>query len=174
MKCIELLTQDHHTILRSLDVLQCMTERARIEPLQPKDAETLLHFFRTFADDYHHVREESGLFPEMRQASEAQGRPLDQLLFEHDQERSLLDGLEDSICTANKGDFILFASRLADRIRTHMYKEEHILFPIAAELLSPEQDLRVSTELAKCRLDPSLMTDLRRLENLYLRRTATG
>ena len=103
--------------------------------------------------------------------SEAQGGPLRHLLFEHNQERSLVGGLEDALHTGKSSDFVFFANRLTDRVRNHMQKEEAILFPILEVLISSQLDENVSSEFEKIRLDPALLDDLRRLEWKYLSKT---
>jgi hemerythrin-like domain-containing protein len=173
MKCIELFVQEHKTILRALDVLQHMALRIEHDqPVEAEDVETLLRFLRAFADDHHQAKEESALFPELMKTSAANERPLHHLIFEHDQERSLVEGLEDSLRTKKGMDFVLFANRLVDLIRTHIKKEDSILFEIAERVLTAEQDERVTAQIKKFELDPSFLSDLRRLEWGYLRRVA--
>jgi len=173
MKCTDLLTQEHKTILRALDILDHMA--ARIEedqPLAVEDVETILRFLRAFADNQHQAKEESALFPELLRTSAANDAPLRQMIFEHDQERSLVEGLEDSLRTKRGMEFVHFANRLTGLIRTHIRKEDNILFPMAERCLSPEQDERVTTELNKFEVDVAFLADLRRLEWTYLRRVA--
>jgi hemerythrin-like domain-containing protein len=173
MKCTDLLMQDHRVILRSLDVLQEMTiqvENGR--PISPEDVETLLRFLRRFGDEHHHVKEESALFPELMRATPGEGGPLRHLLFEHDQERSLVGGLEDATHTRKNVEFVLFANRLAAGIRKHIQKEDSILFPIVDVLFSTVQDEKVTNEFAKFQIDAGLLSDLHRLEWTYLRKGA--
>ena len=170
MKCTDHLTQDHKIILRSLNVLQSMTEGENSERINASDVEILLRFLRAFADEYHHIKEESVLFPEIMRTSEAQSGPLRHLLFEHDQERSLLEGLEDALRCKKNTEFILFANRLRSRIRSHIEKEEGILFPVIEALISKGQDESVRAEFEKFQPAPSLLADLRLLESKYLRR----
>ena len=173
MKCTDLLTQEHKTILRALDILDHMA--ARIEedqPLAVEDVETILRFLRAFADNQHQAKEESALFPELLRTSAANDAPLRQMIFEHDQERSLVEGLEDSLRTKRGMEFVHFANRLTGLIRTHIRKEDNILFPMAERCLSAEQDERVTTELNKFEVDVAFLADLRRLEWTYLRRVA--
>src|SRR6185295_19757773 len=97
MKCTDLLMQDHKVILRSLHVLECMEARVEEhETLDMQDVETLLRFLRRFGDDYHQTKEESALFPELLRSSSRQNDVLRQMLFEHDQERSLTGALEEA------------------------------------------------------------------------------
>ena len=69
-------------------------------------------------------------------------------------------------------EFVHFAGRLSLLIRTHIQKEDNVLFPIAAGALSPQQDEQVTTELDRFHLDPGVLEDLRRLEWTYLKRAA--
>src|SRR5262245_18740956 len=170
MKCTDHLVQDHKIILRSLDVLQCMAEGDRSERNDANDVEILLRFLRAFADDYHHIKEESVIFPELMRTSEAQAGPLRHLLFEHDQERSLVEGLEDALRCKKSVEFVLFANRLMSRIRNHIEKEDGILFPIIEALISKEQDENIRAEFEKFQPAPGLLADLRLLESKYLTR----
>ena len=76
MKCTDLLRQDHKIILRSLDVLQCIVEGEDPARIDRDDNTTLLRFFRVFADEHHHMKEESVLFPELMRTSQAEPGPL--------------------------------------------------------------------------------------------------
>jgi hemerythrin-like domain-containing protein len=173
MKCTNLLAQEHKVILRALDVLDQMAARvAEDHPVDAKDVETLLHFLRTFADDVHQSKEESALFPELRRTSAATEPALRQMLFEHDQERSLVRGLDDSLHTKKGLEFGQLAGRLSDLLRNHIRKEDKILFEIVDRSLSAEQDDRVTTELNQFQIGSDFLADLRRLEWTYLRRTA--
>src|SRR5262245_57285943 len=100
MKCIDLLIQDHRVILRALDVLEQMAVRVeRGQHPEREDVEVLLRFLRGFADNHHQAKEESALFPELMRTAAATEGPLKQMVFEHDQERSLVEALEDSLYT---------------------------------------------------------------------------
>src|SRR5262245_55055418 len=107
VKCTNLLRQDHQIILRSLDVLQKIVEGENSEQVNQEDAATLLRFLRVFADQQHHMKEESVLFPELMRINHAEAGPLRHLLFEHSQERSLVEGLEDALRRTQTGEFAL-------------------------------------------------------------------
>jgi hemerythrin-like domain-containing protein len=173
MKCTDLLIQDHKVILRCMDVLQEMATCVDNgeQPVE-EDIQTLLRFMRVFADAHHQLKEESALFPELRRNGSQQESPLRQMLFEHERERSMVEGLEDSMLLKKGSEFVFFANRLTTLIRNHIYKEDNILFEIVDQALSPEQDERVVAEFNKFQVDPSLLADLRRLEWKYLRKVA--
>jgi hemerythrin-like domain-containing protein len=173
MKCTDILIQDHQIIRRALDVLDIMSARVENgEALEPEHVETLLGFLRTFADDHHQVKEESALFPELLQTSLANDARLRQIRFEHDQERSLVEGLEDALRTKKGSDFVHFAKWLSLLIRTHIHKEDNILFELAERSFSQEQDEQVTAELNKFKVDQSVFADLDALEATYIRQVA--
>jgi hemerythrin-like domain-containing protein len=170
VKCTDLLRQDHKIILRSLNVLQCIVEGEN-ERIDQTDTATLLRFLRIFADENHHMKEESVLFPELMRTSQAEAGPLRHLLFEHSQERSVLEGLEEAFRRTKTAEYVLFANRLTERVKNHIQKEDGILFPIVDVLISSELDEKVRAGFEKFQLDFSLLDDLQRLESKYLRKT---
>jgi hemerythrin-like domain-containing protein len=173
MKCTDLLVQDHKTILRALSVLEAMASQVeKDQSIDEEDVETILRFMRAFADDHHQTMEESALFPELRRSCVAEEPAVRHMLFEHDQERSLVEALEDSLRTKKGPQFVQFAHRFVALIRNHIYKEDYILFAIVERNLSPEQDERVVAEFEKFEIDLGYLADLRRLEWKYLRKAA--
>ena len=171
MKCTDQLRQDHKIILRSVDVLQCIVEGKDPARIDRDDNTTLLRFLRVFADEHHHMKEESVLFPELMRTSQAEAGTLRRLLYEHIKERSLVEGLQEALRKTKSVEFALFAYRLIQRGRSHIEKEDSILFPILDVLISDELDEKVSAGFEKFPLDLSLLDDLQRLESKYLRKT---
>ena len=173
MKCTDLLIHDHKIILRALDVLEHMGKRVeRDQTVEQEDVEFLLRFLREFADDHHQVKEESALFPELRRTCSKEDGTVRQMLFEHDQERSLVEALEEALYTKKHDEFVYFADRYVSLIRNHVYKEDYILFEIVERSLSAEQDAKVSSELSKFPVNREVFADLRRLERKYVRKVA--
>jgi hemerythrin-like domain-containing protein len=173
MKCTDILSEEHRTILRALAILEQMAEwTEKNRHVEPEDIEALLHFLRAFADEHHQQKEESALFPELMRTSLANDGRLRQMKFEHDQERSLVGGLEDALRTKQGKDFVHFANWLVRLIRTHIEKEDNILFELAQWSLSPEQDERITGELNKFQVDSGIVAALERLERIYLRSAA--
>jgi hemerythrin-like domain-containing protein len=109
MKSTDVLMQDHKIILRALDVLEEMEKRLRYnQQVDREDIQSILRFIRLFADEYHQTKEEKALFPELR-AAQPQERPLREMMFEHDDERTLVKELEDAIHTRQGLDFVYLA-----------------------------------------------------------------
>src|SRR5262245_59155062 len=115
LRCTDHLVQEHRLILRSVYVLQAMAEQAG-KGLMPdhEDVDKLLQFLKRFADDHHQGKEEAVLFPCLREASEGPNNALRRMMCEHEQERSLVGGLEDALHTQKNEDFAYYAGRLAE------------------------------------------------------------
>jgi hemerythrin-like domain-containing protein len=173
MKCTDLLFQDHIIILRALDILDRMAaDMEKGEPIDPVDIKDVLRFLRVFGDEHHQAKEESVLFPALLGVARLQQAPLRHMLFEHDQERSLIEGLEDALKTKKGPDFCHYAGRLSGLLRNHIDKENNILFDIVEKSLSKEQHDHVAAEFEKFDLGwenrEMLNDNLHRLERKYL------
>jgi hemerythrin-like domain-containing protein len=179
-KCIALLMNEHRTILRALYVLEAMGDRARKGEIPPEtDVRSLLEFLQSFADDRHQGKEESVLFPIFLDVCDrAKLDVVGHMIFEHNQERSLAEGLEDALLTGNGPDFAYYADRLSRILSNHIHKEDRILFALIDQTLSPENDAKVCAgfdEMDKAsipRLD-RVLSDLQTLERRYLGRTVS-
>ncbi len=181
LRCTDHLILEHRVILRAIYVLEAMADRAKKGNLpEAMDVERLLWFFRRFGDGHHQAKEETVLFPALRNTDAGRkGGPLQRMMFEHEQERSLLEGLEESLRTRNPIDFAYFGHRLADVLTTHIYKEDNILFDFARSSISPEMDARLLKEMERFD-EESLGADMHRemdhtvleLERKYLNKAA--
>jgi hemerythrin-like domain-containing protein len=180
LRCTDHLIQEHKLILRAVYTVKAMADQAgQMRMPDADDVEALLGFFRHFADEHHQTKEESILFPSLRQSSATtSSNATRQMAFEHEQERSLIQALEESLRTRNHADFAHFGHRLGDVLSNHIYKEDNILFRLAEEALTKEADSSVTREMVK--FDESLrpgvyndwMRTLDRLEWKYLNKVA--
>src|SRR5579859_1393867 len=147
MKCTELLIGEHKTILRAVDVLGAMANRAEeTHEMDRDDIRAILEVLNLFADELHQGKEEGALFPVFTEACEKS--VLDSvrhMLFEHDQDRSLMEGMHDALERANITDFAQHARRLCDILRNHIRKEDTILFEMIDQTLNADQDEKVVT-----------------------------
>jgi len=151
MKPTEILSHEHRIIEQVLDCLDKMAEECRSAgALDERAARDAIAFFRNFADRCHHGKEETHLFPAM----EARGFPRDGgptgvMLYEHEQGRACVRGMEEAVEAAAAGDpaaqarFVDHATRYVDLLREHIRKEDHCLFAMANQLFgdSDQQQL---------------------------------
>jgi len=101
----------------------------------------LLDFIRGFADQFHHVKEETYLFPALEQIGiRTENGPLAFLYNEHRTERRLLAELELAVKDSRRNRaaserFVSAARQFKDHLIGHMQQEESILFRLAEEML---------------------------------------
>lgn len=132
-----MLRHEHEVILRALALLERLGRS--LEAQEPVDREGLgwlINFFRTFADQCHHGKEEQHLFPALEHHGIPRaGGPLGVMLHEHEEGRALLramaEGDDAAIADAIRG--------YATLLRAHIDKENGVLFPIAEQVLSEEE-----------------------------------
>lgn len=181
MKSTNLLMQDHKYILRALNILEQMAEEAALDDRLPsQDVEDILRFLKLFADRHHQDKEEAVFFPALLvDGEDARFSKIRQMVYEHNQERSFVEGLEDALRTQSAADFAALARRLVAVLRSHIYKEDHILFELANEVLPAGIDDQVAMECEafekewKDAVFPSMSRRLNELEWKYLRRKQT-
>jgi hemerythrin-like domain-containing protein len=111
-------------------------------------AEDAIAFFRAFADGCHHKKEEAHLFLAMEaKGFSREGGPTGVMLYEHEQGRECVRGMEQALAGAAQGDasalrkFVIHAQAYVALLREHIRKEDHCLFPMADNVLNDrEQD----------------------------------
>ena len=178
-KCIEVLTAEHKTMLRITDVLDSMSKQARDHgEYDTADVEAIVDILRRFGDGLHQAKEEGALFPIFTTVCDAsQYAAVRHMLFEHEQDRALMSGMQDSIARSNAPQFAEYALRLAAILRNHIFKEDNILFETINDHLSAQDDARVVADFESFdqAFQPQrdhLHNELRRLEWKYLRKIA--
>lgn len=146
MRPVDALRRDHDTIERALQGLDALCrdlERGTGGDLRA--ATEILRFLREFADGCHHRKEEELLFPALENSGVPRdGGPIGVMLTEHEDGRALiaamirqLPGLGDGETDAHQA-FLEAATRYGCLLRSHIQKENGILFPIAERLLGEE------------------------------------
>jgi hemerythrin-like domain-containing protein len=182
MKSTALLLEDHKHILRALRVLEEMAALVkRGNKKNDKDVQDVLEFLNGFADRIHQGREESILFPALlRDPGQKNYKELSGLIFEHNRQRSLIEGLHDSIASKEPKDFVYYATRFVEILRHHIQEEEQTLFPLSNSTLSPAEDERIAEGMQnedRVWQDQNvarLLHQLDYLESKYTAKTPTG
>jgi hemerythrin-like domain-containing protein len=179
MKSTKFLMQEHKFILRALDVVDNMAAWAQKNgAVDEADIGDILDFLRWFADAHHQVKEDTILFPALKRAASTQGRAVEHMMLEHEQERALIEQIETAVRLAKIPEFIGYTNKLSSTLRNHIYKEDDILFEFTKAALNPEVDDSVAGELENfdTSFDKEILSEkisrLRALEWKYLRRTS--
>ncbi|MCM2271964.1 MAG: hemerythrin domain-containing protein [candidate division Zixibacteria bacterium] len=147
MKATEILSIEHRVIETMLTVLERICQDAESNhKLNKEDAQNAVSFIRTFADQCHHGKEEGQLFPAMEaKGIPAEHGPIGVMLNEHEQGRQFVRGMAGQIELAAQGDssairtFTENAHGYVFLLRSHIQKEDNILFPMAARVMNEEE-----------------------------------
>ncbi|MCA9450627.1 MAG: hemerythrin domain-containing protein [Candidatus Omnitrophica bacterium] len=165
MKPTETLMKEHRIIEQVLNCLEKIAEEAKVNgKLEEDQVEEALDFFKKFADACHHGKEEDCLFPLIHERGiPKDGGPIGQMLLEHKLGREAIRKMEDAIPAASEGNpialaiFLEGARDFVQLLRSHIQKEDQVLFPMANQVLSSEDQEKVSAsfqEAEKTRHDP--------------------
>jgi hemerythrin-like domain-containing protein len=146
MRPTDILRQEHQVILTVLDAAE--REARAVMAGAPVDAgrlERFVDFIRTFADHCHHAKEEDLLFVRMGQRGfPAEVGPIAVMLHEHEVGRALVKAVADNATAAASGDAAArqtvaeSLSSYATLLRNHIYKEDNILYPMADQAFTDE------------------------------------
>jgi hemerythrin-like domain-containing protein len=141
-KAIDDLMQEHQVILTTLRILQKIVIMIKKNSdVSIDDLNTLVNFLKEFADKCHHGKEEGFLFPAFETAGiPKENGPIGVMLKEHELGRSYIKQMSDSLAkTKADTHFVEAAEKYVTLLRSHIEKENNILFPMGASRLTAEQ-----------------------------------
>jgi hemerythrin-like domain-containing protein len=150
MRATEILIDEHRAIERVLASLERATNRlSRGDEVYLRFFSGCNAFFKGFVDACHHMKEEQYLYPALVQHGlSRESGPIAVMLAEHDQGRYLAQRLGKVTGQFQAGDIrkrdelIKSASLYIRLLRLHIYKEEHIVSPLADSVIPfDEQEL---------------------------------
>jgi hemerythrin-like domain-containing protein len=172
----ENLEDDHVYILRLIAVMEKITTSG--EDPEINDLHSIIEVIRNFADGIHHAKEEKVFFPKLGEKgfSNANG-PVRVMLNEHVAGRNFVKGMVENIVLYEKGDknalrqvygnMIGYASLL----KSHIAKENNILFRMADRVLDDKENAWLLAEFAEHEKDhfprEKSVKEIERLEDIY-------
>jgi hemerythrin-like domain-containing protein len=144
---VAMLEAEHRVIEKMVSVMAMLA--SDLEVGRPVDTETLRNivgFLRTYADKYHHGKEEVHLFPVLAaKGVPVNGCPLGALMGEHQEGRGLVaefaQGLEAHAAASPSSREALAQTlhSLVELYLGHIWKEDYLLFPMTNKVLSPKE-----------------------------------
>ncbi len=149
----KILVEEHKNILKVVEALSKEIEQGK--DIDEKFFRSVIDFIRNYADKFHHAKEEDILFKEFGKCAEegdVHCNPVEQMLFEHDEGRNFVKGMEEALEKKDKGKLILNARGYINLIQEHIFKEDTILFPMVDDALNKETEKEMLTkfkEIAK-------------------------
>jgi len=149
-RATEVLKHEHRVIERVLAVVEALAER----PGMPsKEAwEKAIDLIRKFADKCHHLKEEQILFPALEEHGiPRDGGPVGMMLLEHEEGRALVRAMAEALPRAGTDPKVEAALKQSAKaylrlLREHIQKEDEVLFNIADDVLSLEEQTRLARE----------------------------
>jgi len=143
-KATEVLSDEHRVIERVLAVVERLT-RSPVES-SLDNWKKALDFFRHFADQCHHLKEEKILFPVMEEHGiPRDGSPIGMMLTEHEEGRGYVRSMLAAVSLieaknqAAKETLLEIARAYLRLLREHIQKEDEILFRIADDVIPPDE-----------------------------------
>jgi hemerythrin-like domain-containing protein len=141
-KAIADLMNEHEAILSAIQILErMMAAMEKAAAGEAKDVHDFIGFLKEFADKCHHGKEEGLLFSAMVGAGiPDKGGPIGVMLAEHALGRHLIRDMEGALSTGvDRATLAQAAGGYAALLRSHIQKENMILFPMADRVLSEPQ-----------------------------------
>lgn len=141
------LENDHVYILRLTDVMLAMVEKQSVET---NHFELVINLIRNFADGLHHAKEEDLLFPLMGEKGfSLENGPVAVMLHEHEEGRNYVKGASKSVEEFKNGNTRALQSiydnlsGYAHLLKSHIDKENNILFRMADQVFSNEEQQKL-------------------------------
>jgi hemerythrin-like domain-containing protein len=156
MKPTDILSHEHRVIEQVLDCLEQMADRYDTQgTLNLSDAQDAIAFFRTFADECHHGKEEAHLFPALEaKGFPRTGGPTGVMLSEHTQGRAFVRGMSAALDAVAGGEadaagrFVQNARGYIELLRQHIHKEDHCLFTMVNQVFTDADQQRLREAFA--------------------------
>jgi len=160
MTALDMLMEEHRAIEREIDVL--LDVAADLEKHAPVPLETvkaLVDFLQQVADGVHHEKEERHLFPLLaRRGVMPDESIIGPLLLQHESGRFHVREMRQALEQLEHGargaalDFVYAARAYAELLRAHIQTEDECLYPIAARVLTEEDDAQLKGAFAEMSL----------------------
>ena len=152
-QAIETLMNEHRVIERVLGSLETFAARLEAEADPRATLREFARFFREFADRCHHAKEEDRLFVEMvRHGFPREQGPIAVMLADHVEGRAHVGGLARAgegtgPLTADEASSVRFhVGGYVPLLRSHIMKEDNVLYPMAMSALPAEAMERLARE----------------------------
>jgi hemerythrin-like domain-containing protein len=157
------LENDHVHILRLIDVMEHITHTVNPDIT---NLERIVDIIRNFADGLHHAKEENIFFPLLSQRgfSTTQG-PVAVMLHEHTLGRNFVRGIAENISRYKGGnsdslnEIYFNMNGYAELLRSHISKENNILFRMADNALSDSDQADLLVKFKKTEISQSGSSD---------------
>jgi hemerythrin-like domain-containing protein len=151
---IDLLEEENRYIARVVGAAERLADKlAADQPVRAETLQDVADFMLLYADKCHHRKEEDKLFPLLeKRGVPTLGCSLEALSHEYGIGRTLVKGLMEAVAAFRKADpaatinIIKNLRGIAELYPNHIWKEDHLLFPISHKVLSAEDQYDLALE----------------------------
>lgn len=169
-----ILRDEHDVILQGLQLLEACTEKLESgETVSPDTLDSLIEFFKLFADKTHHGKEEALLFPAMAEKGFSyESGPLHCMLSEHEQNRALTRRMVQASTELRGGDksagerFAEAAGEYIYVLRQHIQKENMVLFNMAEQAIPAAEEPALLAKFHDVDQNQIGLAEIARLKNI--------
>jgi hemerythrin-like domain-containing protein len=136
-KATQDLRKEHDAILHVLKIMgEMISMNAKEDNNKVKHYNELVYFLKIFADKCHHGKEENYLFEVLiKNGVPNEGGPIGVLFQEHNQGREYIALMNKSLESKDLTKFNVAATKYRDLLKSHIEKENNVLFVIADQIL---------------------------------------
>lgn len=138
---IKILFDEHEIIISAIDIAKRADKLiAKDEVAYEKLIRDLINFFKVYADQYHHYKEEKILFPEMSKKNELlEGGVIKEMFENHEDFRNLIKEIETFL---DKKDYIQAQQQLhkyTEALLDHIAVENDEVFQMAESIFDNDE-----------------------------------
>ncbi len=171
---------DNHTVIQKvMDVMERIT---KVKDPEAEHLEFIVSFIREYADGFHHAKEEGLLFPKLVEKGIPQEfGPVGMMLREHEEGRNYVKGMAENLALYKSGNkdalnsIYLNMKGYINLLRNHISKENNILFRMADQVLSDEEQKRLLHQFAEVESSgignakiEAFLSKINELETIYI------
>lgn len=140
-KTIQMLFDEHEMIVNALDAAkQLKTQIGKNDKQYEQNVRDLIDFFRNYADNFHHHKEEQILFPAMKKKNELLGDGVLKEMFDnHEDFRETTKNIEKSLDEKNYAQAQKQLEAYTEALLDHIAVENDEVFQMAETLLSEDE-----------------------------------
>ncbi len=157
MAPLETLRNEHGLIRQFLDNLAMAVSKLEEEQRPPKEFfEKAVEFARSFADTFHHFKEEHVMFVRLAQKKSGTiDAQIEALRHQHERGRNFVTEIADSLdgYAAEQpiptGRILESSAAYIALLRSHIHREDHVFYPMVQQELSEEEIDQLQVEFEK-------------------------
>lgn len=131
------LSNEHQTILKAIDAILIACDKfEKSNTLETAYFENVIDFIKSYADKFHHAKEEDILYKTMLEGPGGMHcNPIPVMLHEHDESRRYVALMEKGLSENDSAKVLKNTRAYCQLLQSHIYKEDNIMYPMAEEAL---------------------------------------